>query len=284
VLAAHVADSEADACYENLCLLYVAMTRAKRALYVITEPVGKSQSHNFPRLLQETLGESWSTGDPAWFGKIPPEPRPAEGDDEVPTRTDAPMPRAPRRPARRPSAERTGAVVSAAPLFALDHGSAASFGASVHALLAEVEWCGGPADGGRLEAAWQGRGVDSAAVAAAISCLRAPGLGGVWTRPVGKAEVWRERSFEAVLDGAWVTGIFDRVVVVRDEDGRPVSVRLFDFKTDRVATPAGVAAAAGRHRAQLELYRRAAGALTGIDPSAVSAEIVFTHPLRIATL
>jgi len=53
VLSAHLAQAEADAAYESLCLLYVAMTRAKRAMYVITEPVGpKSTSRNFPFLLR----------------------------------------------------------------------------------------------------------------------------------------------------------------------------------------------------------------------------------------
>jgi ATP-dependent helicase/nuclease subunit A len=72
VLRKHVEEAEADACYEEFAVLYVAMTRAKRAMYVITEPVGTSKSHNFPRLLQETLGEEWERGDPAWFEKIPP--------------------------------------------------------------------------------------------------------------------------------------------------------------------------------------------------------------------
>ena len=49
--------AEAEVGYENLSLLYVAMTRAKRAMYVLTKPPGKSVSRNFPRLLAATLGE-----------------------------------------------------------------------------------------------------------------------------------------------------------------------------------------------------------------------------------
>ncbi|HVU36680.1 MAG TPA: UvrD-helicase domain-containing protein, partial [Opitutaceae bacterium] len=78
VLAAHIRAAEADACYESLSLLYVALTRAKRAMYVVTEPPGASKSRNFPRLLAATLGEEatdvrvgdatltgvWSSGDP----------------------------------------------------------------------------------------------------------------------------------------------------------------------------------------------------------------------------
>ena len=59
VLAAQLAAEEADGAYENLCLLYVAMTRAKRAMYVITEPVDPAAtSANFPRLLANTLARA----------------------------------------------------------------------------------------------------------------------------------------------------------------------------------------------------------------------------------
>jgi ATP-dependent helicase/nuclease subunit A len=281
-LSAHVAGSAAEACYESLCLLYVAMTRAKRALHVITQPVGKSESHNFRRLLRDTLGESWSRGNPTWYTGIRSASGPAVVDEDSPEE-EVRMPRAPRRPARRPSAGRAGVQVSAAPLFALEPMTAAGFGSAVHALLSEVEWCGDPAAADRFEAEWRGRGA-AGAVTAAAACLRAPALARVWARPEGRAEAWRERSFEAVLDGDWVTGVFDRVVVERDSDGRPRAARVFDFKTDRVSTPAEVAAAAETHRAQMCLYRRAAAVLTGLDPEAVSPEIVFTHPLQVVAL
>jgi hypothetical protein len=38
--------------------------------------------------------------------------------------------------------------------------------------------------------------------------------------PAAGGEVWRERAFEAVIDGVWVTGVIDRVVVERGADGR----------------------------------------------------------------
>jgi ATP-dependent exoDNAse (exonuclease V) beta subunit len=284
VLATHAAEAEADACYENLCLLYVAMTRAKRALYMITEPVGNSKARNFPRLLQDTLGEAWSEGDPAWHKAIPLAPVHSGGEGIRLAGETMRMPRAPRRPARRPSAERAGAVVGAALLFAAEPEGAAAFGAAVHSLLAEVEWCGTPGDAGLLEAAWRARGTEAGILGAAAACLRDPGLAPVWRRPSANAEVWRERSFEAVLDGAWVTGVFDRVIVEREAGGRPTAAWVFDFKTDRIADPADTAAGAERHRPQLEWYRRAAAVLAGLAPSAVQAGIVFTHPGRIVFL
>lgn len=74
----------------------------------------------------------------------------------------------------------------------------------------EVEWGGAAAE--RVAAAWRERG---AAGEEAAACLRAPGLARVWMRPDTNAAAWRERAFEIVLAGDWVTGVFDRGRVVR---------------------------------------------------------------------
>jgi len=279
VLSGYVDAARADACYENLCLLYVAMTRAKAALYVITEPVGTSQSPNFPRLLQQTLGETWADGDPLWF-----EGRGQDGKNSkfeirnsefvVLAPSAASAPGLLRRAARRPSEEKAGSM-AAAQMFSLEGKPAAEFGIAVHRLFEAVEWAD-PADVQNFAAAWSARGAPGAE---ALACLCAPTLAGVWTRPDGPGEMgeaWRERKFEVVLDGGWVTGTFDRVVVVRDAARRALRATVFDFKTDSVAGESEIAATAARYAGQLSLYRQAAAVLAGLGPEAVSCEIVLT--------
>ena len=296
VLGAHVRAAEADACYESLSLLYVAMTRAKRAMYLIAKPPGKSTSRNFPKLLAETLGEegaavrvgkldlagAFAEGDPDWHTRIaPPVVAPLRG-VEVARLDPAAVARSRRLPALRPSEEVPGAR-EAAEMFALGgDGSAADFGSVVHELFAEVEWADG-AEIRRLTAKWAMCG---AAGAVALACLRAPDLTGVWARPssAASAGVWRERAFEIVLDGTWVTGVFDRVVVERDTTGRAVRATVFDFKTDGVEHDADTGAAVVRHAAQLNLYRRAAAVLSGLAASAVVGELVFTRLRRRVVL
>ena len=283
VLAAHAATEEADVAYGNLCLLYVAMTRAKRAMYVITEPPGESASKNFPRLLADTLGGTWRAGDPRWFEQIPP-PKPAEKIDAALPRLDATLAkRAPRRPARRPS----GLTAAA---FSVAQQSAVEFGTAVHGLLAEVEWADS-ADAERFSTMWTERGTDPAARDEVLACLRAPALAGVWEKnpradSAGspQAEVWRERAFELVLDGAWVTGVFDRVVVERNANGRGLRATVFDFKTDAVADDGEMSAAVVRHAAQLNVYRRAVARLAGVDAAAVGCALIFTRRQRCAVV
>lgn len=288
ILRAHVEAAEADAGYEALSLFYVALTRAKRALYAISKPVGGSESRNYPKLLAETLGTArapirvgdvhctggWSAGDPDWRRHCGEGLRKPTSVDEIapidPTGTE----RGQRRVARRASGARHG-VLGGAQLFTSGGGEAADFGTAVHARLAQVEWDNSP-EVQRLAA--EGRDGDEAA-RAALACLRAREMSDVWRRRAN-AEVWRERAFEVVLDDAWITGVFDRVMIERDTTGRVLRATVFDFKTDRVEGEAGINAAVARHTAQLQLYRRVVAILVGVPPETVSAEIVFTHIQR----
>jgi len=58
---------QAEARTNELCSAYVALTRAKRALYVISETLDdKSKATHFGKHLQLTLNEDWSAGRPDW--------------------------------------------------------------------------------------------------------------------------------------------------------------------------------------------------------------------------
>ncbi len=300
VLAAHLREAEAAACYEKLSLLYVAMTRAKRAMYLVIKPSGKSTSRNFTKLLGETLGEAnetvrigqlelpgaYAAGDADWHTQITMasiaevEATAAVGATLQPLDPAAVKP-SHRLAARRPSDGKTG-LLPAAALFAAGAGHAASFGAEVHEVFSLVEWAEMRPAGGWV-AAWAKTGLGADALAVAQACVEAPALAEVWARPAvgaGKAEVWRERAFEVVIDGAWITGVFDRVVVARDAAGRATGVTVWDFKTDRAETETDVAAAIVRHAGQLNLYRRVAAVLTGLALERVVCELVLTRLRR----
>jgi len=286
VLQAQAREAEAEACYEKLSLLYVALTRAKRGLYVITKPVGTSDSPNFPQMLARTLGTDstdqrvgkrtfagpWSSGNPDW-ARQEQRPTPAVEAAEPGLRPLPEVREVIRRGTRRPTAE-AGRGTLLARVFTLDPSSANEFGARVHELLASVPWAD-DTQRTRQSAEWASQGSEAEQEAAAI--LDAPELAEIWQRPAGEAEVWRERAFEAILGDSWVTGRFDRVVLTRDSAQKPVGAVIYDFKTDRVATPEEVAAASARHQPQLQWYRQAVQALTGLSLESIRCEVVFTR-------
>lgn len=286
VLSAHLRAAEADGCYENLSLLYVAMTRAKRAMYLIAKPPGKSTSRNFPKLLAETLGEETLTvrvgklelmggyvaGNSDWHLGVTP-PTPSVNMKEAEARLETkPADRSKRLPARKPS-EHAQDVADAAQLFAVDGAKrgAIDLGCEVHALLAEVEWID-TEEWARVKTSWSAKGE---AGELALACLRAEVLADVWKKRERNMAVWRERAFELVHEGVWVTGVLDRVLVELDERGRPRAARVFDFKTD-----ADESLAADRHREQMSLYRSAVATLAGLDPRAVSCELILVRSGR----
>jgi ATP-dependent helicase/nuclease subunit A len=290
VLGAYVKEAEAEAAYEKLCLFYVATTRAKRALYLITKPAGtKSVSTNFPRLLAETLGTAavaggvsvgcwsgagvFSEGDPAWFQRIP---LIGEGDvfaQHKPKGIEAlnTVVGVTRHSARTPSGTKAGTVTGTA-LFGATGTSAAAFGTAVHTALAVVEWGGVTAE---VQAVWDVGAIGDEAVAEARACVEAVELAEVWSKPGAGGEVWRERTFEIVLNGAWITGVFDRVVLYRDSNGQIAKAVIYDFKTDRIER-GDVQQLVDKYAGQMTIYRNAVTCLTGLREDQVACVLVLT--------
>ncbi|MBN1865009.1 MAG: UvrD-helicase domain-containing protein, partial [Victivallales bacterium] len=87
VLSEYIESRNLDQCYENLCLLYVAMTRAAKGLYMLAETFPGSTSLSLARLLENTLAigkdnpapvsnsdggmTTYSEGDPEWYEALP---------------------------------------------------------------------------------------------------------------------------------------------------------------------------------------------------------------------
>ncbi len=274
MLSAYVAAKESDAAYEALCKFYVALTRAKRAMYVITEPVGSSLSQNFPKLLERTLGDSWAVGDPSWFVAQSGENKSESLAAELAQLPESAGGRVVRLQPRRPSD--AGPKPERVALFGSDGPGAAEFGRQVHALFETVEWWGES-----LAPAWMAarkeEGADPVALLETWTCLQSPVMAPVFTRPNGKTEVWRERAFEVVLDGAWLSGVFDRVMIERDATGRAARAWVVDFKTDRRRERADVTLrAVKQYASQLGIYRRAAAVLTRLPARSVCCTLVLT--------
>jgi len=302
VLADYLREAEAEGLYEKLSLLYVAMTRAKRALYaIIEEPSSSSKSANFPKLLIETLGEEgpgevrvgslalrgvWESGD---FASVVAGARAKMADTaeaELPSwpsrLEDVGTPRFPQLIARRPSEKESG-VRTAEQLFApsATRRDAGSFGHEVHRLFAVADRFIGRTDVvGASVVEWGavGRTVSVEACALVDACLAAPALAQVWKRR-SNAELWRERRFEAVIDDQWITGVFDRVIVECAENGEPLRAEVYDFKTDE-----DTAGAAERHASQLALYRVAVAQLTGLPEESVRSFLVLTKTQELVEL
>ncbi len=254
-----------DQRYETLCLLYVALTRAKRGLYVLLPEPPKSrkgaESWASPAnwVLQAVASGAegpvlFQSGDPSWIDGVP-ERSAAETQPGPPSLGET-------RPLRKrstPSEHRgkAAAAHAAAPSF-----SGMAFGSRVHALFERIEWIddGMPDLGGGEEAAL------------IRDCLGAEEIAALFRKRPG-TDVFREQPLEVILDGAWISGVIDRLLVERDADGHPVSATVVDFKTDRVKNAGDLAE---RYRSQIETYRSGVALALGLAPESVRGLLVST--------
>lgn len=244
--------------YEAFCVLYVAMTRPKHALYCLRAE-GRSNMKNAGRWLHDHFPEPAdgnetvrTLGDERWFEAFshPQEEQPRIRGTALRVSSDAAM--------ETPSG-RGGEDVPAAAL--LSSAPARRLGTAVHALLARVEWLD--------EDEPDFSGADAEVVRVVREFLSGERAREILSRPPGHVLIWRERAFDAVLDGRLHGGVFDRVHVVLSEDGTPVSAVVYDFKTDRDVDGIGE-----RHARQLAIYRRAAAALLGLPEGKVECSAV----------
>ena len=232
----------ASQCYEAFCMLYVALTRSKRGLYVMLEPPSKSQEPDKPSLdnwLAGSIGQGheagtiYQAGSPDWvenvnFSEPPPEiARGGSLGESV---------------ARRERMTPSGAKTKQAGFAQSPRGMI--FGTEVHAAFERVGWL----DEEDLKLP------NSEAGQLIRDLLGVAKLRDLFSRSGRAIELHREQSMDAVVDGKWLTGIMDRLHLHRDADGRVVRVEVIDFKTDAVEEMAALVA---RYSRQMTAYRAA---------------------------
>jgi ATP-dependent helicase/nuclease subunit A len=287
--------SKQRSAFESLCRLYVAMTRAKRGLYLIAQPPPKSQdsamkeAHFLRRMLGAAgAGEEnaayvteWQTGDARWFADAKgaaPQP-PAMPGVSRPLgellREFQPL-------AKRvtPSGEEDFKVKGSM-LFSAGREPGRKLGNLVHELLAHVEWWHSTSSMAALEVRWQASGllrreeIEAKALTMVRGVLSSAAAQFAFGKPAADAQAWRERPFDLIHDGSWISGVFDRVVVQRD------SVRLIDFKTDEVPDEDALAEKVAGYRPQILLYRQALARLTGLKLEQIESALLFTRNCRL---
>ena len=274
VLAAQYAEDRRSNALEELRLLYVAMTRAKRALHLVTvASADKSATLRLDAVLQNTLAPDakptadepvWEIGDPTWWRQKTGAEKPA-GEPCAPLRFGD----LPAAPAEKPLESHIASQEHAAGdgqdgrHFRPEGAEARDLGTRVHALFEQIGWL---APGGSPQFA----DADPADVRLVAAFLKNTRNRAFFEKPAGDVELLREQAFEAILGGKWLSGKIDRLHLEKDKAGKPVRARILDFKTDRAPNPA-------RHRAQMEDYRLAVSMLFALPPAQIACTLLFVR-------
>jgi len=239
--------------YESLCVLYVAMTRAKKALYCVTA-AGRNVKHAGKWLENTFPGDTdhREIGNPKWFNEYP-KIEPPISDLRSPLTPDSPLiTRC--SPSTSPSRRQPRRLESI-----ITNREARELGTEVHRLLAAIEWFDGvPPD----------ISGDNAAAEIVRHFLATSDAAKVFTRPPGEFLLWRERTYDVEIDGQIHTGTFDRVFITLN-NGQPVAAQIYDFKNEPPDLDLSE-----KYQDQLESYRTAAAKLLGLDLTQVSATAI----------
>ena len=232
----------------------------------------------------ESYLTEWQTGDPQWYSHLPSlAPRPPEV--AVAKTLLGELLREHQPLARRvtPSGEEDFQVKGSM-LFSAGREPGRRLGNLVHELFSHVEWWDAGSRMETLESRWResgllrGETVEAAALAMVRAVLQSAAASYAFGRPEVGASAWREKPFDLIHEGSWISGVFDRVVVTQD------SVRLIDFKTDEVHDEAALEEKTAGYRPQILLYRQALTRLTGLSPAKIESALLFTRNCRLVDI
>lgn len=309
VLKEQLAVANQTAAFDALCLVYVALTRARQGLYMITSFPGKSAKLLTPAafLKQRLTGNAkavtgkevtvggedflclYETGDSNWHHRARERRRPVSGVPpvELTSAFSQYVSRRQRLVHVQPS-KRSEIEQKAGALFAPEARDGRDIGAAIHELLYRVSWL----EETDLEAIieeWGGKteirdGLKQKAIERFRWVVTRPDVRRILTRPSGGVTLWREKRFEVVLGDRWLSGAFDRVAILRDGEGRTPKATIYDFKSDVVSAVSDMATLAERYRPQMVLYRSALARMLSLSPGRISLKLLFTHAGKVHDL
>ena len=301
VLAAQVQKENETACFDALCLLYVALTRAKQGLYMVTGFPGKGSRVLTPAafLKSQLAGDPkptsgpvieigseeftclYETGERDWYIKAPSKAGPVKAVEPLELSSEfGKYPSLRRRLFGISPSTIEGREIRADSLFTHDTHDSMEFGRAIHELFEKVSWID-EVDIEDLIQEWQetsyvSEEIRRRAVEQFRQAIASDEVWQVLSKPRGDVSLWREKHFEIVLGDQWITGVFDRVTIAQDPGGRPLQAAILDFKSNEITDDSEFANTAEYYRSQLLLYGRALSRMLQIDPSQVMLQLLFT--------
>ncbi|MBR4617466.1 MAG: PD-(D/E)XK nuclease family protein, partial [Kiritimatiellae bacterium] len=253
----------------NIRTYYVALTRARKAMYVIAPLVARDAAKPFFRdVIASAVADfprrKMDNGCEIVFEQgVEPEfknPDSSSAGNDVRTERQSWHHDKPAETVERVSPSSSGhrdVAVPASELFSENAGEAAKRGVEIHGRYEAIEWA------------------DETELAALP-----PAFHVAFSKPSPEATVWREKSYEIYRDndgkGEWETGQFDRVVFTGE--GAEREAVIYDFKTNAQRSSESTEAFEQRmcetYAPQMNAYRVALGTLTGLPASRIRSVLL----------
>lgn len=245
--------------YESICMLYVALTRAKRGLYVMLKNSKNDSDPDRASLANWILRSAgknsqseeiiFESGKADWFELVDPLP-PTKARPTLPPLS----PPTPRRSTHTPSKAKNK---NKAPVHSP---TGMKFGSEVHALMEQIGWI--DEDSPQLPQTDAGKAVSRIITTSPVAHL--------FKREGKSIELYREQATDAIIDGQLMSGVIDRLHIHRDPNGSVSRIEIIDYKTDAVTNAAELA---DRYAGQMQAYKNS---LQKIHPGAEISSILIS--------
>lgn len=263
----------ADVLSEALNVLYVAVTRAKCANYIMVNDDAVDTTYSGMMRLC-ALPEEW--GDPEWHKNNKFERKHAAGGTGPELLKEQVTPR--RRkvsPSLIAQEQAAAPEAKAGPVHGVFSLESSTYGTAVHACFEQLEWLD-------ANAAELFPGNDSEAGEAVRTALRNPDIAAIFRRPNTCTEAFNEQDIDYIdtMDGkeVWVSGVIDRLVVEYAEDGETaLRAHIYDYKTNTMQSDdvdVHDDTLRGEYAAQMSAYRKAVAKALNLDIGKVETTLV----------
>ena len=281
------------AAYENLCRLYVGMTRAVRRLVLVTDEIElesredltdekQLRKYDFATLIEAVLGGTSGEakgqrvelpgvcpaeimaqhGSDAWIAHAA---KAQTAEPEAKVRDISQLTPVRRTERLRPS--KSGKAFEGGWKPGKDTTRGKVFGTLVHELCNHLEWDGAAFLAGLKARAWPVETPESydEAVAAIEKCLQSPAVAELLLSKPAGALLWNERKATLMHEGKAISAVFDRVHVMPGEGAVVIDYKTNDCSLEHLKE---------LYQGQMDLYRIAVAKLCGLAPEKVRCVLV----------
>lgn len=265
---------------ESLSVLYVAVTRAKYALYLaLPESSGKSED-SYAGLISDAVARTGCparTGNPDWYCTVPKATQEIAPSCTVPRRLALTAQFNSLRTEYKTASELALKTRSVASLLSIHTRGRIALGLQTHSLLEQIDWI--HAD---LQSELSNSGQwDESFLNDTFKLLLQPAIKPLFLSAtyaqtgITDIFVYREKTFAFLEKNNLFSGAIDRLVVCCDSTGAVVTCDIIDYKTDAVADEEACIARAAVYEPQMGVYKRAVELMYGVEPSKITAKLLF---------
>ena len=282
------------AAYENLCRIYVGMTRAVRRLVLVTDEIelesreeltepDMERKYDFATLIEAVLGGTTGPGTPAkelnLTGACPAEIVASHGSDEWIAHAIKAQPAAmeaavrdvrtltPVRRTERLRPSKSGKAFEGGWKPGKDTARGKVYGTLVHELFNHLEWDAEAFLAGLAARTWsvESPALYDEAVAAIGACLKSAPVAELLLSKPAEAILWNERKATLMHEGKAISAVFDRVHVIPGQSATVIDYKTNDCSLEHLKEI---------YQGQMDLYRVAVARLCGLSPDKVRCVLI----------